>query len=394
LTKKAPYKGLGADSEEKHEPVSDIDTVLVDSLKALDPKRPIREADIRTFSLAPSRMFAKADTMGRIESGVAMRRRTFLGVLGGVAVAWPNEVGAQQPTLPTIGFLITGTPPFAGELAAFKKGLAESGFVDGQNLTIEYRWAENRLDRLSAMAVDLVKRQVSVLVAGGGAPSAFAAKAATSTIPILFSGAGDPVKLGLVASLNQPGGNITGVSFVAVELVSKRMELLRELLPEAKAIAMISAGRDPDEAVFAKNAAQALGLKIEFVTASSDRDLEAAFTGVAARRADAVLVGTSPTFVSSRAQIVALAARHTIPTIYARREYVVDGGLISYSPPVTEAYRQVGVYTGRIFRGDKASDLPVVQPTKFELTINLKSAKALGIDVPPTLLARADEVIE
>ena len=217
--------------------MSDIDTVLVDSLKALDPKRPIREADIRTFSLAPSRMFAKADTMGRIESGVAMRRRTFLGVLGGVAVAWPNVVGAQQPTLPTIGFLITGTPPFAGELAAFKKGLAESGFVDGQNLTIEYRWAENRLDRLSAMAVDLVKRQVSVLVAGGGAPSAFAAKAATSTIPILFSGAGDPVKLGLVASLNQPGGNITGVSFVAVELVSKRMELLRELLPEAKAIA-------------------------------------------------------------------------------------------------------------------------------------------------------------
>jgi hypothetical protein len=164
LTKKAPYKGLGADSEEKHEPVSDIDTVLVDSLKALDPKRPIREADIRTFSLAPSRMFAKADTMGRIESGVAMRRRTFLGVLGGVAVAWPNVVGAQQPTLPTIGFLITGTPPFAGELAAFKKGLAESGFVDGQNLTIEYRWAENRLDRLSAMAVDLVKRQVSLEV--------------------------------------------------------------------------------------------------------------------------------------------------------------------------------------------------------------------------------------
>jgi ABC-type uncharacterized transport system substrate-binding protein len=340
-------------------------------------------------------MFAKADTMGRIESGVAMRRRTFLGVLGGVAVAWPNVVGAQQPTLPTIGFLITGTPgPFAGELAAFKKGLAESGFVDGQNLTIEYRWAENRLDRLSAMAVDLVKRQVSVLVAGGGAPSAFAAKAATSTIPILFSGAGDPVKLGLVASLNRPGGNITGVSFVAVELVSKRVELLRELLPEAKAIAMISAGRDPDEAVFAKNAAQALGLKIEFVTASSDRDLEAAFTGVAARRTDAVLVGTSPTFVSSRAQIVALAARHTIPTIYARREYVVDGGLISYSPPVTEAYRQVGVYTGRILRGDKASDLPVVQPTKFELTINLKSARALGIEVPPTLLARADEVIE
>jgi putative ABC transport system substrate-binding protein len=242
--------------------------------------------------------------------------------------------------------------------------------------------------------VDLVKRQVSVLVAGGGAPSAFAAKAATSTIPILFSGAGDPVKLGLVASLNQPGGNITGVSFVAVELVSKRMELLRELLPEAKAIAMISAGRDPDEAVFAKNAAQALGLKIEFVTASSDRDLEAAFTGVAARRADAVLVGTSPTFVSSRAQIVALAARHTIPTIYARREYVADGGLISYSPPVTEAYRQVGVYTGRILRGEKASDLPVVQPTKFELVVNVKTAKALGLQIPDKLLALADEVLE
>jgi putative ABC transport system substrate-binding protein len=343
----------------------------------------------------PFGALTSADTMLHCWLGGSVRRREFMAALGGAAAAWPFAAHAQQQSLPVIGFLVSAAPgPFIGELAAFKKGLAESGYVEGQNIIIEYRWAQNQLDRLPAMAADLVKRQVSVLVAAGGAPSASAAKAATSKIPILFTGAGDPVKLGLVASLNRPGGNITGVSFIAVALVAKRIEFLRELLPQARTVMMVSAGRDPDEAELARNAARALNLTIEIPTAASDRDLEATFAAMAAKRVDAALVGTSPTFVSRRAKIVALAARHSIPTIYPRREYVGEGGLISYSPQVTDAYRQVGIYTARVLRGDKPADLPVVQPTKFELSINLKAAKALGLTVGPTLLARADEVIE
>jgi putative tryptophan/tyrosine transport system substrate-binding protein len=322
-----------------------------------------------------------------------MRRREF--IIGSMAAAWPMVAQAQQSATPVIGFLCSVSPgPFAGELTAFKNGLTESGFVEGKNLAIEYRWAENRLDRLPALAADLVKLRVSALVAAGGAPAAFAAKGATSTIPILFSGAGDPVKLGLVASLSRPGGNITGVSFIAVALVAKRLELLHELIPKAKRVAVLSFGRDPDEVGLVQDAARTLGLQIELLTASTDRELEAAFAVMADRRADAALIGTSPIFLNRRSLILALAARHSIPAIYARREYVADGGLISYSPPVTEAYRQVGIYTARIVRGDKPADLPVMQPTKFDLSMNLKTAKALGITVPATLLARADEVIE
>jgi putative ABC transport system substrate-binding protein len=324
-----------------------------------------------------------------------MRRREFFGVLGGAATAWPLALRAQQPPMPVIGFLASVSPgPFAGELAAFEKGFSEAGFVEGQNVAVEYRWANNQLDRLPGLAADLIKRNVAVIVASGGLPSVRAAKAATANIPILFSGAGDPVKLGLVKSINRPGGNITGVSFVAVELVAKRIELLRELLPKSKLIAALWAGADPEETRLLYNAASSLDLQVRTLTASSDSDLDLAFERMKEFRADAALIGTGPTFVNRRAQIIALATHYAIPTIYARREYVADGGLISYSPPVTEAYRQVGIYAGRILQGAKPSDLPVIQPTKFELAINLKTAKALGLAVSPMLLARADEVIE
>jgi putative ABC transport system substrate-binding protein len=323
-----------------------------------------------------------------------MKRRAFIGLLGGAA-AMPLAARAQRPAMPVIGFLVPVSPgPFAGELAAFKKGLSEAGFAEGQNVTIEYRWAHNQLDRLPGLAADLAKRNVAVLVAAGGLPSVRAAKAATAHIPTLFSGAGDPVKLGLVQSINRPAGNITGVSFMAVELVAKRVELLRELLPHSKLIAAVLSGADPEETRLLHKAVSSVGLQVRILTAISDSDLDAAFERMKEFRADAALIGTGTTFVNRRAQIIALAARHAIPAIYARREYVADGGLIGYSPPVTEAYRQVGIYAGRILQGAKPSDLPVVQPTKFELAISLKTARALGLTVPPTLLARADEVIE
>jgi putative ABC transport system substrate-binding protein len=327
-----------------------------------------------------------------------MKRRVFMGFAAGAAASTILGIDAalaQQPPQPIIGFLSTVSPgPFAGELAAFKKGLAEAGFVEGQNVAIEYRWANNDIKRLPELAADLVKRNVNVLVAGGGSPSVLAGKAATTTIPVLFTGAGDPVRLGLVQSLNRPGGNVTGVSFVAVALVAKRVELLRELLPQSKLVAAVWAGRDPDETKLLNEAGRTLGLRVSITTAATISELQTAFDRIKEQRADAIVIGTSPSFVSWRKEIVALAARHAIPAIYARREYVEDGGLISYSPPVTEAYRQVGIYAARILKGAKPTDLPVVQPTKFELSINLKTAKALGIVVPPTMLARADETIE
>jgi putative ABC transport system substrate-binding protein len=323
-----------------------------------------------------------------------MKRREFIGLLGGAA-AWPVAARAQPSDLPVIGLLGSVSPgPFESELKAFKQGLAETGFIEGQNVAIEYRWAENRLERLPALAGELVKRQVSLIAAAGGLPSARAAHNATSSIPILFTGAGDPIKLGLVKSLHRPGGNVTGVSFVAVALAPKRLEILRELLPTANKVAVLSAGQDPEESRLLQDAARMLKMELQLLTATSDSDIEVAFAAIKNGRADAVLIGTGSTFINRRALFVELAMRHSVPAIYARREYVVDGGLVAYAPPVTEAYRQVGRYAARILKGEKPADLPVQQPTKFELTINVKAARALGLEIPPTLLARADEVIE
>ena len=280
-----------------------------------------------------------------------MKRRDFIRLFGGTVAApvlFPRAVDAQQPATPVIGFLNIVSPgPFAGELATFKKGLAEAGFVEGQNVNIEYRWANNEINRLPELAADLVRRNVTVIVAGGGGPAALVVKAATSRIPFLFTGASDPVKLGLVQSMNRPGGNATGVSFVVIALVAKRAELLRELLPQAKIVAQLWSGNDPDETKFLNEAGPVLGFQVRTFTARTNRELEIAFGGIKEFRADAVVIGAGPSFVSWRAQIVALAERHAIPAVYARREYVADGGLISYSPPVTESYRQVGVYAGR-----------------------------------------------
>ena len=322
-----------------------------------------------------------------------MRRRDII-TLCAAGAALPFAAHAQQP-VPVIGFLSTVTPgPLAAELAALKKGLADSGIVEGRNLTIAYRWAENQVERLPALAAELVARKVSVLVATGGLLSARAAKAATSTIPILFTGAGDPVKLGLVESLSRPGGNMTGVSFIAVELAAKRLEILRRIVPNATVVAVLSEGRDPEEDWLLEDAARALGLRLQTLAAASDRDLEAAFAAMSEKRADAALVGTGATFLNRRTQIVALATRHAIPTIYPRREYITDGGLISYSPPVTESYRQIGNYAARILQGAKPADLPVVLPTRVELAVSLKVAKTLGLTIPRNLLVLADEVIE
>jgi putative ABC transport system substrate-binding protein len=325
-----------------------------------------------------------------------IRRREFIDLLGGAA-AWPMAAHAQQPAKPVIGLLRT-TPaaPFAHLVAALRQGLGELGLVVGENVTIEQRWAENDLDRLPALAADLVRRQVAVIVGNG--PAIGAAKSATATIPIVFVVGDDPVKSGLVASLNRPGGNLTGVTFFGgSQLAPKRMELLHELVPKASVVAVLV---DPNYAGFVRElpdlaaAGRALGRQVMEMTAENDAEVHAAFTKMIQAGAGALLVSGGPFFTSRRRELVALAARHAIPAIYDVREFVEAGGLISYSASIADAYRQAGVYAGRIVKGTNPAELPVLQPTKFNLALNLRTARALGLDVPPMLLARADEVIE
>jgi putative tryptophan/tyrosine transport system substrate-binding protein len=326
-----------------------------------------------------------------------MRRREFIAGLGSTAAIWPLAARAQQSALPVIGFVYLGSADAsAGYLAAFRKGLGETGYVEGQNVTVEYHWLEGQYDRLPALAADLVRRRVAV-IATGTASAAIAAKAATATIPIVIPITADPVKAGLVESFNRPGGNVTGIALLTVELDAKRIELLREIAPKAEIIgALMDSSRFEAETQLksVQDAAQAVGRRLVVASARNESEFDAAFEILARERAGALLVSASPLFTSRRDHLVALAARHTIPSVFQFREYVTAGGLMSYGASVTEAYRQAGVYAGRILRGEKPSDLPVVQPTKFELVINLKTAKALGLEVPPALLSRADEVIE
>jgi ABC-type uncharacterized transport system substrate-binding protein len=327
-----------------------------------------------------------------------MRRREFIMLLGSAAAAWPLAARAQQPVNPVIGYLHSGSVgPYAHLLAAFHQGLNETGTVEGNNVAIEYRWAEGHYDRLSALAADLVGRHVALLVAQGGDPPVLAAKSATATIPIVFTVSSDPVKLGLVASVNRPGGNVTGFWAYTSLLGTKRLELMQQLLPANTSITVLINPDNPNADIDTpelRDAARTLGQSISLVKARSEAEIDAIFATLGKRRAAALLVNTDPFFLARRAQIVSLAARHGVPAIYAQREFVTAGGLISYGSSLADGYRQVGIYAGRILKGERAADLPVVQPTKFDFVINLKTAKALGLTVPPTLLARADEVIE
>jgi putative ABC transport system substrate-binding protein len=329
---------------------------------------------------------------------ISIGRRKFMSALGGAAALWPHAAPAQQPAMPVIGFLGTTTPDdFADRLAAFHEGLKEVGYSEGQNVTIEYRWPEGHYDRLPMLAADLVRRQVAVIAAVGGEPSSFAAKAATATIPIVISVGTDPVRLGLVASLNRPSGNITGVYFLQSELGTKRLGLLHELIPKATVIGMLvnpNFGETEFHAKEAQEAARSLGVQVQVVRASTVDEFEAAFSTLVQQNAAGLFHANDAFFLSERRPLIALAARHALPTIYPWREFVVAGGLMSYSPSLAQAYRQIGEYTGKILKGVKPADLPIVQPKKFELVINLTTVKALGLAIPPGLLAIADEVIE
>jgi putative ABC transport system substrate-binding protein len=325
-----------------------------------------------------------------------MQRRDFLGVFSG-AVAWPLVARAQQPAVPVIGWLHSASAKSVGQfLSAFHKGLSEAGYAEGQNVAIEYRWAEGQYERLPAFVGELVRRQVALIVAGSP-PAALAAKVATATIPIVFVVGLDPVAAGLVASFNRPGGNATGMTLLTGPLVQKRLEFLRELNPKAANIAMLVNPTSPDavpEIRDAEAAAQANGLQIKMLNASNASELDVVFGSLADLRPDALLVGSDPFFVLMRDQFAVQTARAKIPAIFPFREFTDSGGLFSYGTNIANAYRQAGIYAVRILKGEKPADLPVVQPTKFELIINLKSAKALGVTMPPTLLGRADEVIE
>jgi len=324
-----------------------------------------------------------------------VRRRTFIAGLASAAV-WPMLARAQQRPTPVIGLLQIGAPS-SWDFTAFRQGLKDMGYLEGQNLAIDVRWANNDPDRLPQLAADLVHRQVRVIVALGGNAAVRAARAATNTIPIVFGFGSDPVEQGLVASLNQPGGNVTGFWLYTSLLGTKRLELMQQLLPANTSITVLINPDNPNADIDMpelQDAARTLGQSIGFVKARSEAEIDAVFATLGERRASALLVNTDPFFLARRGQFVSLAARHGIPAIYAQREFVTAGGLISYGASLADAYRQVGIYAGRILKGERAADLPVVQPTKFEMAINLKAAKALGIDVPDKVLALADEVIE
>jgi putative ABC transport system substrate-binding protein len=328
-----------------------------------------------------------------------VRRRELIALLGGAAAAWPIAARAQEPAKPVIGFLHSASAAaYAHLVAAFGKGLSEAGYSEGQNVAIEYRWSEGHNERLPALAAELVRRQVAVIVTPGSTAATLAAKAATTTIPIVFLSAVDPVKTGLVASLKRPGGNITGVSDIGVELAAKRLGLLHELLPGAARFALLVNPNNPGitEAFVpeAQTAASAIGRQIEVVTASTNSDIDRAFATLVNKRADACLVSTDALFVARRVQLVTLAARHAVPTMYFRREFAEAGGLMSYGSNLADQFRQNGIYAGRILKGEKPAEMPVQLPTKFEFVVNLQTAKSLGIEIPTTLLARADEVIE
>ena len=327
-----------------------------------------------------------------------MKRREFIASAGAAAVGWPFASRAQQ-AVPVIGFLSTESPgQFAHIVVAFRRGLNETGFVEHRNVGIEYRWAEGRYDRLPALAAELASQRVAVIVATGGTVAGQAAKRATATIPIVVVIGDDPVRVGLVASVNRPGGNITGVMILSTLLAAKRLELLRDMLPKANVIgALINPTNSTSASSQLKDletAARTIGMDLRIVNASNERDLDAGFATLAQQHVDALIVSTDPYYNSRREQIVGLAARHAIPATYAFREFADAGGLISYGTSRAHAYRQAGVYVGRILKGEKPAELPVLQPTTLELIINLKAAKALGLNVPPTLIARADEVIE
>ena len=326
-----------------------------------------------------------------------VKRREFITLLGGAAATWPLAARAQQPAMPVVGFLHAGLPgPWAPQTAVFRQGLAEAGYLEGRNVAIEYRLAEGQYNRLPAMAEEMVRRQVAVIVAFP-IPAAAAARGATTTIPIVFNVAGDPVKLGLVAGLARPGGNATGVNTFQAELGAKHLGLLRELLPTAARVGLLVNPTNENVEGVTKDvvaAAYTLGVQIEVVQASDIREIEIAFATLIRNKANALLIGSDVFFSSRRVQLATLTTRHAIPAVQNVREFAEVGGLMSYGTSLTEAFRQLGVYTGRILKGAKPADLPVVQSTKFEFVINLPTARALGIDVPPTLLARADEVIE
>jgi ABC-type uncharacterized transport system substrate-binding protein len=326
-----------------------------------------------------------------------MRRREFLGVLGSAATAWPVVGRAQQPVMPVIGFLNSRSPGEASDLvAAFRQGLGENGYFEGQNVVIEYRWAEGQSDRLPALAADLVRRQVAVIAATGGPNPGPVAKKETSTIPIVFIG-NDPVRLGLAASLNRPGGNVTGVNNFLGEMEGKRLGLLHELIPTAVVIAVLVDPSQPDTGLQieeVENTAHTLGQKIHVLRASSSQEISAAFTTISELKPGALMVAASAFFNNRREQLVALANHYRIPAIYPARSIAQAGGLMSYGTNLPDAYRHVGIYTGRILKGEKPSELPIYQSIRFEFVINLKTARALGIDVPGALSARADEVIE
>jgi putative ABC transport system substrate-binding protein len=329
---------------------------------------------------------------------IQLGRREFITLLGGTAVAWPRSARAQQPAMPVVGFLGAGSQDSdAYRAAGTRQGLAEAGYVEGRNVAIEYRWADHQYERMPALAAELVRRKVAVIVAIGGVTSALAAKAATATIPIVFEIGGDPIALGLVTNLNRPGGNITGVTFLVGTLIAKQFEILRETAPNAALVGFLANPTNADTTVKIKDAqaaADSVGQKLLVVQAGTEGELEAAFAMLVQRRASALVVGAEPFFTSHRDKLVELAARHQLPAIYTLREFATAGGLMGYGTSITEAHRIAGLYAGRILKGENPADLPVQQSTKVELVLNLKTAKTLGLTVPLPLLGRADEVIE
>jgi putative tryptophan/tyrosine transport system substrate-binding protein len=328
---------------------------------------------------------------------VNIGRREFIAALGSAA-AWPLTARAQQPAMPVVGFLHSAAPDkYAGFVAAFQRGLKEAGYIEGQSVTVEYRWAEGRYDRLPGLAADLIARRVSVIAATGGDPAALAAKAATTTVPIVFMVGTDPVQVGLVSNMSRPTSNVTGVTFFTGPLGAKRLQLLRELVPTASSVGMLVNPSNPNaqpDVAEVQAAARALRWDLHILNASTERDIDSVLATLARQQIEALLIGTDPFFFGLRDQLVALAARQAVPTIYNLREYAEAGGLISYGASLSDNYRQTGIYVGKILKGANPADLPVMQPTTFGLVVNLKTAKALGLDIPVTVLARTDEVIE